>query len=107
MRANLDLSSPGFEANLLNAVSPTEGCEGRLIIDVERPEHSLLLQVVGVYPPLGGDIDTCQTVMPPWGDAEQDRLFVDWVTDLALDAQSEPLNPTHLKPPPSFQRCEK
>ena len=73
VRANLDLSSSGFEAGLLNTASPTEGCEGRLLIDVERPEQSLMFQVIGVHPPLGGDIDTCQTVMPPLG--EPDHVF--------------------------------
>ena len=37
VQASLDLVSDGFEHTLLNAVSPTEGCEGRLVIDVERP----------------------------------------------------------------------
>ncbi len=103
VRANLDLSSLGFEATLLNAVSPTEGCEGRLLIDVDRPEQSLMLQVIGVHPPLGGDIDTCQTVMPPYGDmTEADKAcLTDWVVGLAEDAQGtlpprDPFEPTPI-----------
>jgi hypothetical protein len=99
VQANLDLISPGFETTLLNAVSPTEGCEGRLIIDVRRPEQSLMLQVIGVSPPLGGEIDPCQTIMPPGGTiSEEDQTCLnEWVHTLAHDAQDS------LPPPPPFE----
>ena len=91
IQANLDLNSPGFELTLLNAASPTEGCEGRLLIDVQRPEQSLMLQVIGVSPPLGGVIDTCQTVMPPSGVMSEDdqACLTDWVHALAEEAQQD------------------
>jgi hypothetical protein len=108
-QANLDLVSDGFESSLLNAESPTEGCEGRLIIDVERPGESLMLQVIGATPPLGGAIDTCQTVMPPTGEmsAEDQACLVSWVHGLASAAQETLPTPEPFEPTPTFSGLRK
>ncbi|MGB0647219.1 MAG: hypothetical protein ACPGQS_08580, partial [Bradymonadia bacterium] len=109
VQASLDLVSDGFEHRLLNAVSPTEGCEGRLIIDVERPEESLMLQVIGAVPPLGGEIDTCQTVMPPSGDiSDEDRsCLTQWVYGLAEEAQTTLPGPAPFEATPIYSGLRK
>ena len=109
IQANLDLHSPEFESSLLNAVSPTEGCEGRLLIDIHHPEQSLMLQVIGVTPPLGGDIDPCQTIMPPNGmmnEEDQDCLS-DWIYALAQDAQGRFPPPNPFEATPLFSAVRK
>ncbi len=108
-QANLDLVSEGFEDSLLNAESPTEGCEGRLIIDIERPEESLMLQVIGASPPLGGEIDTCQTVMPPTGEisSEDQACLVSWVHGLASAAQETQPAPEPFEATPTFSGLRK
>ena len=109
VQANLDLTSPGFELSLLDAPSPTEGCEGRLLIDVQRPEQSLMLQVIGVSPPLGGVIDTCQTVMPPSGVMSEDdqACLTDWVHALAEEAQEDAPPPAPFEATPLFSAVRK
>ena len=48
-----------------------------------------MLQVIGASRSLGGEIDTCQTVMPPTGDisTEDQTCLVSWVHGLASAAQ--------------------
>lgn len=95
VQGGLDLSGPAdvIAARLVGAVSTTDGCGGRLLIDPWRPEHSLMLQAIGTVPPLGGDLDTCQTVMPPGGQlsAEDADCLATWVRELAADAEVDPL----------------
>ncbi|MGB0648333.1 MAG: hypothetical protein ACPGQS_14205, partial [Bradymonadia bacterium] len=70
-----------------------EGCQSRKLIDVNRPSHSLILQVVGATEPPAGAADSCQLVMPPQPaalipQADRDCLNV-WAVEVADDFRGE------------------
>ena len=98
----LTADSEGLAETLVNAESTTLGCEGRLLVDPERPARSLLLQVIGAEPPPGGEDDSCQLLMPPGGGeiaAEHRTCIEEWVAAVAAAHQGEnPPQPFEASP---------
>ena len=91
-QGSLDLRSIEGRA-LADAPAQAEGCQSRKLIDVNRPSHSLILQVVGATEPPAGAADSCQLVMPPQPaalipQADRDCLNA-WAADVAEDFRGE------------------
>ena len=90
----LDLRSQDFARLMADAPAQAEGCQNRKLLDVDRPEHSLILQVVGATEPPAGDEDSCQLVMPPLPSGilpEADRTcLTQWVDDVAEEYRGDP-----------------
>ncbi|MCB9524570.1 MAG: hypothetical protein H6702_14515 [Myxococcales bacterium] len=89
----LDLVAPDPAPRLVGAPAVTGGCQGRLVIDPQRPERSLMLQAIGAAQAPGGAEDACQLVMPPQGGmpAADQACLTTWVHDLI--AQAGPVDP--------------
>lgn len=91
----LDLRGPNLDRLLVDAPAQAEGCQTRTLLDVDHPEHSLILQVIGATEPPAGDDDSCQLVMPPLPDGlipEADRTcLTQWVHEVAEDYRGGPI----------------
>jgi hypothetical protein len=97
IRSGLNLVAEGFEEQLVNAPSVIQGCEGRMIIDLQDPSKSLILQAVGAELPPQGDEDSCQVVMPSPSvevSEEHQECFRAWVHEVAGRFESPgPIDP--------------
>ena len=91
----LDLRAQDFARLMVDAPAQAEGCQNRKLLDVDRPSHSLILQVVGAVSPPAGDEDSCQLVMPPLPEGlipEADRAcLTQWVEEVASDYRGDPI----------------
>lgn len=80
-QAGLDLRSPGPESRLVDVASTSKDCDGRLLIDPDEPEASLLLLKLGEDPP-------CGERMPLVGarlNAFERQCLLDWIERAAAD----------------------
>ena len=81
--AGLDLTSPGLDARLVGVAS---FCDGRLLVDPEKPADSYLLEKLESSAPQCGS-------MMPYGsrlDADTLRCVQDWVTSRSAAADASP-----------------
>ncbi|HVK78457.1 MAG TPA: hypothetical protein VM734_34395 [Kofleriaceae bacterium] len=78
--AGLDLVSPGVADRVVGAMSATEACDGRMLVDPGSDEH-LLLDKLGSRPSCGGRMPFGQTQLP----ASQIECVRRWI-DEAVDS---------------------
>jgi hypothetical protein len=104
VQASLDLVAPDLARRLVLAPSHTPGCEGRVLIDPEAVDRSLLLQSIGAGTAPGGAADPCQPQMPPGGgglDPAATACFRSWVEAVAAEHRDQ--NPPVVFEPASVE----